>query len=170
MSLAEQLYKRSRSIVRARLCRIGEAHVCSTDFCAQRRTRLGDAAAREQSSAARSAPMHAPVEGCAVVQVHLCSLRVCWARRVRVRQQALRSVTTCQRRGKRRCNARDVSTGGTCHRCSSADTRAWMLVSSVDTLWIGLHWSWMMSMHSVPSEYTARPRRRGSQVSRCTGA
>ena len=30
-----------------------------------------------------------------------------------------------------------------------------MLVSSVDTLWMGLHWSWMMSMHSVPSEYTA---------------
>ena len=42
-----------------------------------------------------------------------------------------------------------------------------MLVSSVDTLWIGLHWSCMMSMHSVPSEYTAH---RGVGVARSAGA
>ena len=33
-------------------------------------------------------------------------------------------------------------------------SRDWIDVSRVHTLCMGDHWSWMMSMHSVPSEYT----------------
>lgn len=41
------------------------------------------------------------------------------------------------------------------HRFTLPCPPTWMEVSSVHTLWIGLHWSWMMSRQMEPSLYTA---------------
>mmetsp|Transcript_15335 Transcript_15335/g.64672 ORF Transcript_15335/g.64672 Transcript_15335/m.64672 type:complete len:271 (-) Transcript_15335:21-833(-) len=118
------------------------------DFASRRRRLLSTLAA--SSSYPSLSPPHlrtrvltlATVLSWLIIAQNYPSTVFCANRRTRRLYPLVSSVKSCAASG----FAGDAGLGSVNKLCIE--------VSKVHTLWMGDHWSWMMSMHKVPSEYT----------------